>query len=376
MNKKLITAALILSFMLTACGNADELESSTITEEISTTESKTEPATESTTELTKVSTVITTKKLYDETTTSVNEKDEKDSDDGFKIVDDVLYDYDGIVSEVYIPEGVKSIASRAFWSNKNVEAIFIPSSVEEIGDSAFWSCPALKFVSAEEGLKKIDDSAFWSCSGLSDVELPESVEYISESVFMATNDLTVHAPSGSYAAEFAKNNDFGYTEEKAEYVKIDHKNTINAAQYQYENFTEFTIHENITAIEAEAFQYCKKLESITVPENVDYIGSNAFEYCYGLKNAELSCREIKAEAFEYCKGLVSVVINDGCEKIGSSAFSYCEELSDIYLPASVTDIDKRAFEYCSYELKLHVPSESYAEEYAIAMNIPFDNDVS
>lgn len=199
---------------------------------------------------------------------------------------------------------------------------------------------------------------------------------IERSVFWAMDELTIHAPSGSYAESFAKNNGFDYSSDYHEYQKSDRKNLIRASQYAGNEFTEFQIPSNIKGIDACAFQYCKKLKEITIPSNVEYIGADAFEYCYGLKKVVIDgCREIKSEAFEYCESLEMLRIKEGTEIIGSSAFAYCDKLKDIYLPASVSNIDKRAFEYCSPDLVLHVPAGSYAEDYAMALNIPFDNNI-
>lgn len=304
-----------------------------------------------------------------------NQRNIKPDKDGFIIKNDILYDYKGVYPEVHIPDGVKKIEAHAFWSNKVVQSVYIPSSVREIGAGAFWSCPSLKYVKAEEGLKRIAGSAFWSCSSLTDVILPDSFCNAGEPVFHASNGITIHGSSGSYAEKFAAENGFEFSNESVEFVETDTENTITAAQYAYKDFTKFTIEPNIKGIESEAFQYCKKLESITIPKNVEYIGVNAFEYCKGLKTADIQgCKVIKAEAFEYCEGLEKVTIGEGTEEIGKSAFAYCRKLNDITLPKSVSSIDERAFEYCGENLTLHVDKNSYAEYFAKAYEIKYDNN--
>lgn len=377
MNKKLIIAVMLSALTLTtACGKTGSDSSSDDASKntsASITENTSDDATEDTTASGK-------KKPVSESTKGTSEGSEniyydedhgdesgeeamriekikrsvKADNDGFKIKDGILYEYDGVRSEVHIPEDVKKIESRAFWSNDTIEVVYIPSSVEEIGSGAFWSCSGLSFVNAEEGLKIIGSGAFWSCDSLSDVNLPESVEKISTSAFWAIEGITIHAPADSYAEYFANELGLGYSEENAEYNKSDRANLIRAAQYEYGEFTDFTIPQNITGIAAKAFQYCKNLKSITIPEKVEYIG---------------------ARAFEYCDSLAVVRVEEGCQEIGDSAFAYCEALSDVYLPESTSNISKRAFEYCADDLTLHVPKGSYAEEYAMAMNIPFDNNM-
>lgn len=297
--------------------------------------------------------------------------------DGFIIVGGVLYDYEGISPKVEIPKGVKRIEAHAFWSNDVVEALYIPSSVKEIGAGAFWGCSNLKFVQAEEGLEGIASTAFWSCSGLENVNLPSSLTNFGDAVFWACGEVTVHAPKGSAAEKYAEQMELKCDDVYAEYEMIDRKNAILGSQYAYGDFTEFTIPDNITSIESSAFEYCEKLESIFIPANVQYIAPDAFNYCYGLQTATIDgCREIRSGAFEYCEALHTVYINEGTETIGYNAFGYCRKLKDVYLPASLKSIDKDAFAYTDPELTLHVPAGSYAEDYAISMNIPFDNATS
>jgi len=299
----------------------------------------------------------------------------KPDDDGFIISDGVVYDYTGVDPEIHIPEGVTKISEHAFWSNEIIEAVYIPSSVRTIGAGAFWSCDRLKYVRAEEGLEGIAGSAFWSCPALESVELPASVERIGDAVFRAIDGLTVHAPEGSYASEYCRESGIKTDSEGSEYTPLDKNTTILGSQYAYEKFREFTIGENITGIEPNAFEYCEELESIFIPSNVRYIAQDAFEYCCSLRTVTIDgCREVRGEAFEYCDALEEVRINEGTESIGESAFAYCEKLTDVYLPASVTSIDKRAFEYTG-DLTLHVPAGSYAETFAVSMKIPYDNNI-
>lgn len=375
MNRKIIFALLTSAMLLTACGKAEDNEKFSVPDaDISEEERPTFAPKEKETE-------AADDHRYDPSDGDDMmelelKKHSMDADaDGFKIVNGVLYDYEGDSSEVHIPEGVTRIETHACWSNDTIKALYIPSSVEEIGEGAFWGCSGLEYVKAEEGLKKIGSSAFWSCSSLTTVELPASVEEIPFDVFWAIDGLTIHAPEGSYTQKFAEEMEFGFSTSGTEYVANTDK-TISAGEYRYGDFEEFTIPEDVKGIDAEGFQYCENLKSIVIPANVSYIGSNAFEYCDSLKFVYIvSCGEIKAEAFEYCENLTSVKIGEGCEKIGSSAFAYCKSLNEVYLPNSVQSISERAFEYCSPDLILHVPSGSYAEEFAQETGISYDNNM-
>ena len=59
-------------------------------------------------------------------------------DDGFVIVRNVLYYYDGDNSDVVIPSGVVRICDSAFCDTRvMITSVVIPDSVTEIGDGAF-----------------------------------------------------------------------------------------------------------------------------------------------------------------------------------------------------------------------------------------------
>ena len=296
---------------------------------------------------------IFTKKNEEENNKSTLSKVENDKSD-FIISKNILISYEGCESYVVIPDGVKKIAEGAFWSVDYIEAVDIPGSVEEIGNSAFWSCAGLKFINADDGLKTIGDTAFWSCPSLKDVNLPKSVSKICDNSFANCSEVTIHAPKGSYVEDYAYNKRLSSDNIFAEFDDSSNENVIRAAQYQYRDFKKFEIADDITSIEATAFQYCKSLRSINIPSSVKSIGGDAFEYCESLK---------------------FVNISEGCIEIGDGAFEYCRSLKNVNIPASVKKIRDSSFDYCSKKLKIHTPEGSYAEKYAKANNIKYDNNL-
>ena len=263
-------------------------------------------------------------------------------------------EYNGTDTHVVIPDTVTAIGDSAFWSNSAIETLEIPGSVKQIGNNAFSNCAGLTFVNMEEGIETIG-SAFTGCSSLEDINLPESVTAIDEIAFLHCNDLTIHTPAGSYAEDYAYNHKLSSDQDLAVYEEDASAGTkIKADQYAYKNFETFEIDADVTEICAEAFQYCKFLKEITIPGNVQTIGPDAFEYCETLK---------------------TVVIEEGCTELKDGAFQYCKSLKDITIPASVEEIADSALEYCSDSLTIHTPKGSYAEQYAQANDIAYDNNL-
>ena len=75
------------------------------------------------------------------------------------------------ISEIYLPESITKIGSRAF-----AGSVVIPASVDTIRQSTFLWCKNLSQVTLPQGLKRIEESAFTGCSLLQNITLPETVE--------------------------------------------------------------------------------------------------------------------------------------------------------------------------------------------------------
>jgi hypothetical protein len=93
------------------------------------------------------------------------------------------------LKEVLIPESVTRVGSNAFWGCCNLEEIVLPSSVNTIGDRAFFSCDALKKIVIKGTKTKIS--------------IP----------ILDTDTVTIHAPAGSYAEQYAKENNIPFVAE-------------------------------------------------------------------------------------------------------------------------------------------------------------------
>lgn len=85
---------------------------------------------------------------------------------------------------------------------------------------------------------------------------------------------------------------------------------------------------------------------------------------------------IGMSAFGDCSSLTSVIIPEGVTHIGDQTFLGCERLSSITISKSVTSIGEEAFEQCSEELVISCETGSYAEEYAKANGLSYENVVT
>ncbi len=230
-------------------------------------------------------------------------------------------------------------AHHLFLNSNEVKDLVFPNSVTSIGHYAFSGCSGLTSVSITNSVTKIGVSAFSGCTGLTSVTIPNSVISI-----------------GNYA--FA----------------------------DCSSLTSVTIPNSITKINISAFSGCTGLTSVTIPNSVTEIDIDAFESCTGLASVHINniiswCNisfksitsnplyfahhlflngeevkdlvipntvsEISTSAFSGCSGLTSVTITNSVTKIGVSAFSGCSGLTSVTIPNTVPEIGTSAFSGCS-----------------------------
>lgn len=148
---------------------------------------------------------------------------------GFAVVGGVLFGYFGKAAEVVVPAQVRVIEKAAFYRCGSIrtlvlpetlqelreeafrdcpllEEVRVPGSVTRIGEYAFSGCEKLRTVTLEPGVKAIAAAAFSECEGLRTVRLPESLSAIGLWAFNCCNMMTVHAPEGSVAEQYAIKN--------------------------------------------------------------------------------------------------------------------------------------------------------------------------
>lgn len=101
-----------------------------------------------------------------------------------------LYVDNKLVTDVTIPDGVKSIGKYAFCGYSSLKSISFPSSIRSIGESAFSGCSNLKNISIPNSVVNIEKGAFSSCFNLEEVEIPDGIKFIKYGTFAFCENLT------------------------------------------------------------------------------------------------------------------------------------------------------------------------------------------
>ncbi len=201
--------------------------------------------------------------------------------------------YTGTITELAIPDkylgkSVSSVRSNAFEGNTDLTYVFIPDSVLNIGNKAFKGCENLNTVIMSKAVKVIGAEAF-ADTALTEILLPDSLESLGRSSFADTpmQSMTLPFVGGS---RNTSNPFIGYL--------------FGALSYS-----------------GNAEKVPGTLISVTITG---------------------SAKAVPAYSFYGVESLVSVTVESGIVSIGNSAFSGCTSLSEVYIAATVTEIEANA----------------------------------
>lgn len=167
-----------------------------------------------------------------------------DSVDGKPVVEIKGYFLSGRdnVVEINVPDTIMGISEEAFSLCTNLEKLTLGNNVKTIGESlclsdaslkeitlseslteipfcTFAFCTSLETITIPHGVTTLCENAFSGCSSLKEVHIPDSVTEIAEnsnssySAFDDCDNLTIYAPAGSYAEQYAKDNNIPFVAE-------------------------------------------------------------------------------------------------------------------------------------------------------------------
>ena len=108
-----------------------------------------------------------------------------------------------------IPDSVNKIESFAFTGCDNLKDVLLPANITDIVECTFHHCHGLTSITIPDSVTNIGGTAFGWCQSLEKIMIPKSVTNIAWNAFAGCNNLTIYAPSGSYAEQFAKENEIG-----------------------------------------------------------------------------------------------------------------------------------------------------------------------
>ena len=115
----------------------------------------------------------------------------------------------------------------------------------------------------------------------------------------------------------------------------------------FQNLISASLPSSLRTIESKAFAHCYKLGNVTLT-NVTYIGKYAFLQCSSMTDVTIPAgvTQINYGTFSDCRGLKNVTFHNALTEIDSYAFSSCQSLTYLTIPDSVKTIGGNAFGFC------------------------------
>ena len=116
------------------------------------------------------------------------------------------------IDSLVLTDGTKAIKFSSFAKCKKIKEVSIPEGVEHIAEYAFSECTSLEKVYLPKSLSVIKYMAFAGCKKLKEIHINGNIKKL-DHTFDNCENLTIHAPAGSYAEEYAKKNNIPFVAE-------------------------------------------------------------------------------------------------------------------------------------------------------------------
>ncbi len=279
------------------------------------------------------------------------------------------------ITEVIIPEGVKSIDAYAFADMTSLTRVVLPSTLERIDQGAFYGCTALKEIKGIENVKFINQRAFENC-GLSGHIKLDSVVAIADYSFLNCKSLegvTLSAGTQSVGA-------FAFSGAKALKSVTIPAEKIKLGQYAFADCRALSsISLNVSVVPAGAFMGCESLTEVTLGKDVAVIAEYAFggtaveSFTVANGNTNLKAQSGKPYLLN-AAGDTLVLVAPGVKgafelsdskvtAIGTGAFSGNTELTSVQMP-QVTAVGSYAFAGCKNLVDITLGTLSVIENHA------------
>lgn len=287
------------------------------------------------------------------------------------------------LKKISIPVSVEIIGLAAF-SGSGIESIHLPANLKTISTAAFSGCTNLKSVEFPAALTKIENMAFEK-SGLIRMELPDTVTTMGSGVFSECPNLEfVKLPRNLEIIELSM---FEKCAKLQSVVFPENVKVIGRWAFMWcDELQNFTLPESVETIGLQAFIDCESLTEVTIPANVTIIEQNSFSGCGKLRAIYVAEGNPAYQSVDgvlmtkdgtmvhTCPGAKegTFVIPNGVTTIASLAFFDCQNLKRLVIPATLTTINERGFDFCDNLLSFYFSGAAPEEELLKKMDISSD----
>ena len=302
---------------------------------------------------------------------------------------------------VVVPNCVTELSKSAFSALPVMDSIFLPSSIENIQNGAFGRfCGDI--ILDDNFTAAIDDYGILYSPDMKillkatiraaniNIIIPEGVEEVCDNAFDGINFKSVKLPNSLIRIGKNAFGDYrtctGFNMYDTEYNSFDIYIPSNVSYIGSGAFQTYRIKNIIVSDENKRFKtisgilftkngkkllHCPtgKQNIFNIPKETKKIDKFAFSWCQ-IDSVIIPSNDIELSYRFNCSKVKRIVLEDGIKSIPDSAFFFCELLEEIVIPASVTKIDKDAFNR-SENIKIVSADNTFAISFAKENNIPY-----
>lgn len=273
----------------------------------------------------------------------------------------------GKITEITVPDSVKTIDENAFKGNTWLKNAVIPESVTSMGENVFSGCTALESCELMADINEIPKGTFFGCTALSDLTYSDDINSLGGGAFSGCEKIThIDIPDEMTVLPGSLFNgciSLESIELPEGLVSIE-----NSALKNCSSLTQVTIPQGVEYIGEYAFSGCSSVKEFIIPDGVEIINDGLFSGCTALENVKLpetaqtktenTTKVFGAELFKGCSSLTEIILPDGMRDIGEKCFDGCTSLEAVYIPDTVVYIDNYAFRNCSSLKEIELPGYS------------------
>jgi hypothetical protein len=303
---------------------------------------------------------------------------------------------DNVMGTKYV-KGKDSDTADEMTTDSALTRVVLPSKLLSVGNQAFAECLALtsvEFAVDEDGaqhLESVGDYAFYNSAAV-DLQLPDTLTSVGQQAFSRMDGLralklpatstewglsafeyTLHVqqlsiPEGAVTVPritcdstsvdipATVEGEVNITAKSATQVNVSPSANINALNLQFASCDKLTVPDTVMELGLSGacpqVTFPKNLRIITrygvtgnssleIPATVETIASMAFQHNVSLQTITFEqgskLTEISSYAFSGCSKLEKILLPEGLQKLDFSAFNSCGSLTNLVVPASVSE---------------------------------------
>ena len=291
------------------------------------------------------------------------------------------------LESIVIPSKVTALSNSLFVGCSALKALDIKGNITSIGRSTFSGCSSMTFRGVNfASVTSIDSSAFENCTGIVTFTVPDKVSKISDSTFKGCTNLeSIQLPAAltstysgtSPATRYLNGWSIGVSAfencTSLKSIAFNGANDISLNNNAFKNCTSLETVDmtKVLVIRNNVFEGCTGLKTLTNVKNLKNtrlsssvnvtndiaIGTFAFKGCAALTSFAFEGTEpitIGANAFEGCTSLATVDLT-GISAVRANAFKGCTAVTELVIPAAVTEIGANAFEGWTAQQSISIP---------------------